>query len=1286
MIRGKRISVFILTVVCIICAAFAAGCAKDEKKYYTVTFLDGDAVYERVEVERGKRLELPAAPQKEDEDYVFDGWYYDESAQKPWNVETDRVTQNLILWANYLIVSALPGNISMGRTAFSSEVVWLQRAISPQTVFQISLYEGIRISETEFVYSETPSESYSDLSGESGKLTLTPYLNREGVYEVRWTPSAPPQGGVYAVAISCEAGASKKDALQFKGAGTPENPYLLTDAEDLSAINSADVAGGRYKIEKSFSVKLFAQNILGHTFNGTLDGNGKTVTIDAGGCGLFGTLGEQALIEDLTVDGSIAETSANCVGVIASVNNGTVDYCTVSAGIESAIGEVGKLVGDKNSIVGGAAGIAGVNNGMITNSVYSGSARAKAGAGGFAVINNGEIVNCTYSGTLGAGNAIESSDSTNAMSYMGGIAAVNYGKISLCAATGRLLAQRSRTGGGSNDNIGGIAAFNTAEGVIERCYTGSMRVYGNRNVGGIAGENSGAVSYCYVTAAYRSNITSHNYIGGTANVGGIAGLSHEGATVTNCYVTANVYAYDGAAYKVAQSCENCVYLGGNLDDRDFTIIKNNEKESTKASPLIFPEGGDNIQIGLTDEIKEEYKTKTYTLTLDDAQFEVLSGGGRYYKSKNDLTFQTVSNVKDREIEVILVVNGEEIAYGSVGKVSGNKIIPSAPDTADSYVAGYALVEGGSKPVFAAGDAIGYAELEIFNRDTVTLYPVYIKGAKPESKLLSVAVWTRYVEIETVAKLLNAYENSQYFLADFEIQYEELSSKNNDGFKTDYESGNFNVAFGFKSTAVDKWQSEIVQIYIYNVYDQAYGTLKVGLNSSDTVVANFGLFLESDEAKKIMNPEYVEVSLYCGDEKTGTEFVASNESLNLPSPEAEEGFVFAGWSVNREAEEGETLYSGTVSYADLAAIAQGKELTLYVRFRRGEQTDPDTVLQVAVFQNSAFDPQIAVQLVEAFKIYCNEREIECNEAKSVLLTEAKYADFTAAAINGGYHIAIGFQANDFTKVHGIPAENIKDIRLSSSSTRRVALLASDAPLAVEFYQFVESDTAKKIMNPDYVSQTDAIKIEIVLMNGETQYGDKLYVSNATEAEPVTLPVLAEQEGMSFLGWALTAESLEGETYFSGEVEHGDIEDYSQDGKLLLYARFTREEQRAVLKVAVYKKFIDQPVVDALKAAFEKYCLDNAISYGELQFDLITTGNGAAFTADASEYDVALGHKGGTDFKPIASQTVAMMMNEENGGTVANDRKADRLTDSDLAKAFMDFLTTDEGKAALVAVSE
>lgn len=1058
MTRGKCGKIFLIVVLCFICTAFAVGCSKIAKKYYTVTFIDGNTVYCRSKVERGKKLDFPTAPERDD-NYIFDGWYFDDAAERIWNVQTDRVNQDTVLWSNFLYVSELPGNISMSDTPFSSTVTWLQRGVSPQTEYGIKLHKGMLISKSKYAYSENSDVETSGISGENGGVTLVPYKEHNDVYEVQWTAPEAPQGGVYSIEISCANGTAKQDDLQFKGAGSKGNPYLLTNGGDLAVINSTDIpSGSYYKVEQSFSVRLSSKSIIGNTFDGIIDGNGKTVTIIAGGCGLFGTLGENALIEDLNVDGAIDDTTDNCVGIISSVNNGKIDYCTVSAGIESNIGEVGVLVGDENSIVGGAGGVAGVNNGTISNTVYSGGARAKVGAGGIAVINNGKITNCTFSGTLGAGNAIESGSSTNSMSYMGGIAAVNYGKIELCSSTGRALAQRSLSGNGSNNNIGGIAAYNTAGGSIERCFINSTRVYGNNNVGGIVGENSGAVEYCYATANYRSNIESHNYIGGSSNVGGIVGLTNEGATVKNCYVAANVYAYNGAAYKVAQTCEQCVYLKGNLDDRNYTVTTNNVRESVAAKELIYPEG-DNIAVELTDAIKEEYKAKTYTIKLDKDQYAVLNGNSGFYKSETSLTFDRDSNVKDRVIKVTVVVDGQSNSSYTLKKVSGNKILPIAPDLEEKYVAGYAFVAGSDRFVFADGVTIGYSDLEMYNRENIALYPVYTTGTRPESKVLNVAVYGRFIDGDMVGELLGAFKNSQYFVGYEDVHYTVLTEYKVDDYAVAVTSGNglygrYNISFGHNDLAVG--QREDIPVSVIRVDTGKAATRQVGVIGKDSVASSFVQFLATDEAKKIMNPNYIEVTLYNGNNKISTGVVVSNGSLTLTSPEAENGLVFAGWSVNKNPIDGETLFKNSVTYAALSAIAQNKAVTLYARFTENVSNK----LKVAVWTKYV-DKDTVDELLDAFKKSGNY-QVECTAVVASMNNnfQAQYGD-------GGYDVAFAYRSSSMDSSYDryAPVFIYNEDR-GEFETLRVGLSNNDK-VSQDFEAFLASESAVNIMKPDLV---------------------------------------------------------------------------------------------------------------------------------------------------------------------------------------------------------------------------
>lgn len=1040
--KKQRLALIIfLALTCILCTVFAFGCS-DKVTYYTVTFMDGQTqVGQPVKVQKGKRIEIYPTAARSDENYVFDGWFKDEELEKVWNHDVERVTKDITLWANFLYVPATPSNVAMDGSAFSNTVTWLQRNITADTDFKVEII-GTDI-----------------VSGGKDEFVFESYKGHNDIHTVKWTPAQKPLGGLYSAKISGgTADGITVDNLMFKGAGTSENPYLITSSTDLAVVNTQDVAkGSYYKLAQSFTARLSANDVQGKVFNGNLNGNGKTVTLEASDTGLFGILGENSEIKDLTVEGAVSNVQTNCAGAIAGVNKGKISFCTVSAGLDSAVGSVGTLTGGKDGIEGGIAGVAGINYGEISCCTYSGTVKANVGGAGITVINNGIVSLCSFTGTIGAANSVETGNSTKAYSYIGGIAAINYAVIekSSTDGSGKLLAQRGA--GGLNDYVGGIVAVNQNGATVSECWFDGIRVHGNKNVGGIAGANAGTITYCYAGGDYHSGSKNHSYVGGLGEVGGIVGLLQAGGSVSNCFVTSNVYAYSGNAYKVANTSLNCIYLSGNLDNRSDTV-------TVKAG-----EGNGNTEI----ELSGGFAAKNYPLVLTDEQLTALNGSGSAFTDKTNVRLVCESESTVIEHIITVVIGGREI--GTVSSVAGNSISLKeyAPSSvpAGHYFAGWAVAENGES-VFAENAQISYTAIENYGADRITLYPVFIEGEKPQSKVLSVALWTRYVNEETAKALFEAFKVSTYFADGYEVVYTALSSSNNANYKADYESGDYNVAFAYKASAVDEWQVSITQIYIFSVNDNAYTTLKVGLNSSDGVVVAFG-------------------------------------------------------------------------------------------------------------------------------------------------------------------------------------------------------------------EFLNSETAKKIMNPDYVTEAEADKIEITLMHNGAQYGEKLTVSNATDAVDVTLPTA---EGDNFIGWALTEEMADGETLLKGSKCYADLVSYASQGKLTLYARFAESALPVSLKVAVYKKFIDQPVADALIAAFAKYCSDNSIQCDELQIDLITTGNGAAFTSDASDYDVAIGHKGGTSFTAIETLTVAMQLNEANGGTVASDRKAERLTDSEIAQAFMAFLQTDEGKAALTATAE
>lgn len=197
-------------------------------------------------------------------------------------------------------------------------------------------------------------------------------------------------------------------------------------------------------------------------FQGTFHGNGHTIsgvsyTEKGSKVGLFRTLTQSAVVEDLTVTGTLEpQGTASSVGLLAGENYGTIRRCTAQ-GTVSGQEDVGGLVGlngeegvlsacSSNAQVTGvtnAGGIAGQNLGTLDTCSNSGSINPQANqdiptnVGGIAGLSRGTIRDCSNSGVVGYSH----------LGYnMGGIAGLQSGEILRCSNTG-LIQGRKDVGG-----------------------------------------------------------------------------------------------------------------------------------------------------------------------------------------------------------------------------------------------------------------------------------------------------------------------------------------------------------------------------------------------------------------------------------------------------------------------------------------------------------------------------------------------------------------------------------------------------------------------------------------------------------------------------------------------------------------------------------------------------------------------------------------------------------------------------------------------------------------------
>jgi len=266
--------------------------------------------------------------------------------------------------------------------------------------------------------------------------------------------------------------------------------------------------------------------------------------------GLIGS--NEGTIANCYATGNVYSSSAGIdgasIGGLVGDNGGTIKDCYA----------VGKVIGSKS-----VGGLIGNNHKTVTNCYALGDVASYNFGfggliGGLVGENSGKIANCYATGNVnGYGNQGNN---------IGGLVGSNSGIIDDCYATGKVAGQ---------DNIGGLVGFDggstigfntktTSGGIITNCYAignvnGSNRVGGlvgkdigssiiknsfatgnvtgeNDDVGGLVGNNFGAITNSYA----KGDIAGKN------NIGGLVGITSGKITITNCYAVGKVSGITGS--------------------------------------------------------------------------------------------------------------------------------------------------------------------------------------------------------------------------------------------------------------------------------------------------------------------------------------------------------------------------------------------------------------------------------------------------------------------------------------------------------------------------------------------------------------------------------------------------------------------------------------------------------------------------------------------------------------------------------------------------------------------
>ena len=221
------------------------------------------------------------------------------------------------------------------------------------------------------------------------------------------------------------------------------------------------------------------------TFGGTLEGQGHTIsglslTGSGNVRGLFRYIQPSGAVRDLSVEGRIDPTDRkNTLGGIAGSNQGLLSNCSFHGTVRGA-DYIGGLVGTNES------------TGRIINCTFSGAVTGEHYVGGIAGQNGGSIIRCANSGSINTTEVdaelnldnlnqeqLNAAENVPVCTDIGGITGFSSGILQSCVNTGAV--GYAHVG----YNIGGIAGRQS--GYLNGC-TNSGTILGRKDVGGIVGQ------------------------------------------------------------------------------------------------------------------------------------------------------------------------------------------------------------------------------------------------------------------------------------------------------------------------------------------------------------------------------------------------------------------------------------------------------------------------------------------------------------------------------------------------------------------------------------------------------------------------------------------------------------------------------------------------------------------------------------------------------------------------------------------------------------------------------
>ena len=486
--------------------------------------------------------------------------------------------------------------------------------------------------------------------------TIANTLNSVVLHADKNTPNDPAQyfGGVVGSNSGVIDGATNTSDINITAEGGSYVGGIIghnTDSGTLKGeiLNEGSVSG------KSNVGGIIGQNDNDDVLQGTADerlvvkNKGNAVAEDGGAAGIFYKNTGDILYADISNDGVVdGGTGTDGTGGLFGINTGTISNSTLTnSGEVKGAGNVGGLIGvnsgnvtnssltNTGSVIGtnNVGGLIGKNTGTITGGRIEADGKTDAGYYKYQIYNNGTIT------VTGEGTNIGGLIGHNADEIASG---GKKGSLTAGYNTGAINAENSiNVGGIVGNNAGAVdQVFNTV--MIEN---GADAISGGNNVGGLVGANSGTLINAYNTTEVKS--TNSGVVGNA--------VGENSGTITNIYASNIIGNLIGTGYDNGKVTNAYSFATG-----DSTATKVLTDESAQKAEESY--GFDNKNDGTTWKFYDGYsnpllKVFLTTLTVDSDQVDLVYNAG-----EQDLNIgELVGNV----ITAPIVKDGEEIIYNGL---------------------------------------------------------------------------------------------------------------------------------------------------------------------------------------------------------------------------------------------------------------------------------------------------------------------------------------------------------------------------------------------------------------------------------------------------------------------------------------------------------------------------------------------------------------------------------------------------------------------------------------------